>query len=84
MILSENGETLLASGGQDSFIAVWRFTKSSLSQSDLEFQVHKYKNYSVIFDSMIIGHEGWINSLHWNSEGKITNFLSIFINVLHK
>lgn len=73
MILSchnvDNGDVLLASGGQDSFIAVWRLTKSQSTMSDFEFQVHRFKDYLVVFDSMIIGHEGWINSLDWNQKG---------------
>ncbi|XP_021955875.1 probable elongator complex protein 2 [Folsomia candida] len=67
----ETGDTLLATGGQDSFIAVWKFSKSKSDQSSFEFQVHQYKDYNVVFDSMIIGHEGWINSLHWNFEGEL-------------
>jgi hypothetical protein len=59
----------MATGGEDSFIAVWRFTKSKTDQSNFEFQVHQFKEYTVVFDSMIIGHEGWINSLHWNLKG---------------
>jgi len=65
----ENGETLMATGGEDSFIAVWRFTKSIAEQSSFEFQVHKFKDHSVVFDSMIIGHEGWINSLNFKPNG---------------
>ncbi|ODN06022.1 putative elongator complex protein 2 [Orchesella cincta] len=67
----DNGDVLLASGGQDSFIAVWRLTKSKSAKSDFEFQVHHFKDYLVLFDSMIIGHEGWINSLNWNSKGEL-------------
>jgi len=68
---AENGEILLATGGQDSYIAVWRLTKETLT-SDFEFQIHQFQDYSVIFDSMIIGHEGWISSLQWNSKGNLT------------
>lgn len=73
--LIENGDVLLASGGQDSFIAVWRLTRSMSTKSEFEFQVHRFKNYYVVFDSMIIGHEGWINSLHWNKEGEIDKII---------
>jgi hypothetical protein len=61
----------MASGGQDSFIAIWRFTKEEKQKSSFEFQVHKYKKYNVIFDSMIYGHENWVNSLHWKNNSKI-------------
>lgn len=73
LFYSDNGETLLATGGQDSFIAVWRFKDNkeldtSITQQ-FEFQSYSFKNFTILFDSMIIGHEGWITSLDFNSQG---------------
>ncbi|CAG7732338.1 unnamed protein product [Allacma fusca] len=60
-------EILMAAGGEDSFISIWRFTASQIEVSEFEFQVHKFGEYNVVFDSIIMGHEGWINSLHWST-----------------
>ena len=60
----------MASGGEDTFIAIWRFTQAhseALTSDKFEFQVQNFQNSKIVFDSMIIGHEGWINSLQWNS-----------------
>jgi hypothetical protein len=84
--LAENGDTLLASGGEDSFIAIWRFTgteawkKSPGSNPDFEFQVQYFQNSRILFDSMIIGHEGWINSLQWNQKGLT---LTVTLTLIH-
>ena len=69
---SENGDTLLATGGEDSYIAIWRFKEftSEVQSEEFEFQIQWFKNYKISFDSMIIGHDGWINSLHWGQDGK--------------
>lgn len=67
----ENGDVLMASGGEDSFIAIWRFTKNKPEIEDFEFQIHHYQDYIIVFDSMIMGHEGWINSLDWSTKGEL-------------
>ena len=66
LTVSVGNEVLLAAGGEDSFISIWRFTASEMDASEFEFQVHKFGKYSVIFDTLIMGHEGWINSLAWD------------------
>jgi len=70
---TDNGDRLLATGGEDSFIAIWRFkAEHKAVPDDFEFQVVQFKSQKVVFDSMIVGHEGWINSLQWNETGERT------------
>lgn len=68
--VKENGERLLAAAGQDSYISIWRLkSNQEVMSSEFEFQVVQFKNIKIVFDSMILGHEGWINSLQWNDNG---------------
>ncbi|KAF7284251.1 hypothetical protein GWI33_022248 [Rhynchophorus ferrugineus] len=53
-----NGDLLLASCSQDSFIRLWRLT--TLVNNEIK----------IYLESVLAGHEGWVYSVNWNLETK--------------
>jgi elongator complex protein 2 len=76
--IDDNGDLLLASSSQDSFIRIWRIspkTKGSVSDSELiqvdekNFIVAEQK-FTISLDSVLQAHEGWVYGVHWNRNVK--------------
>ena len=58
---------MIASGSQDNFIRIWKLqekTDANLNDTDLFFELDS-KNYSVILDTVIAGHEDKVYCVKW-------------------
>lgn len=59
----ENGNLLLASGSQDSFIRLWQIIPVQ-NPDEENITSQRLKIY---LESVLAGHEGWVYSLNWSS-----------------
>lgn len=77
-ILDKNGDLLLASCSQDTFIRLWKIssrsseptprTASTLLQIDeRNFKVND-KNYALALESVVRGHENWVYGIQWHRD----------------
>ena len=77
-----NGDTLLASSSQDSFIRIWRISSKAESilpagEDLIQVEERTFKigetTQILILESVLQGHENWVYSVHWNrtAEGKL-------------
>ena len=89
---SADSDLLLASASQDKYIRLWRIThrqpKLNLSnhsafeelESSLSNKAHKLKTsqneYSVSFESLLLGHEDWIYTISWRLDKERLQLLS--------
>ncbi|RWS06810.1 elongator complex protein 2-like isoform X1 [Dinothrombium tinctorium] len=57
----------IASGAQDNFIRVWKVTQKDESDSNFCDKIVKIENITLSFstETILIGHEGWIQSVKW-------------------
>lgn len=69
----DNGDILLASSSQDSFIRIWRISPKSLNESpsvdliqveERTFEVANQK-FTLSLESVLQGHENWVYSVTW-------------------
>ena len=85
------GDVLLASASQDRYIRLWRIRKGGFKSeqinkpaellevgSTLSNKVYHLndKRYSIVFDSLIMGHDDWIFSVSWNQSANGLELLS--------
>ena len=83
----DNGDVLLATSSQDSFIRLWRISPTSGSEAPIDenliqveertFSVNN-KKFILSLESVLQGHENWVYSVHWsrNSENDSLQLLS--------
>jgi len=74
--ISNGDELLLASASQDHYIRLWKIKTAQpfasnkedgmLALKEQSFTTVCGKEYSVILESVLIGHEGWVLGLSWN------------------
>ncbi|CAJ0598421.1 unnamed protein product [Cylicocyclus nassatus] len=75
--------TLLATAGQDTQVKLWRIDKLAISEDVAEISVFKNTftiegsnpgdpslTLSVGIESVLTGHDDWVQSVDWDSEGK--------------
>lgn len=64
--IAAKNELLLASSSQDTSIRLWRIT-ADVDDSTAVASFHlSNRKYSVLLESVLAGHEGWIYSVNWN------------------
>lgn len=85
----DNGDVLLATSSQDSFIRLWRISekkeetnevKSDLELIQVEERIFKFggKKFILSLESVLQGHENWVYSVNWcrNNEDNSLQLLS--------
>lgn len=82
---NNDGDILLATGAQDRLIRLWKIDRAVKSSSE-HFQLEKDiftvdgKEYNVLLESILEGHEDWIYGIHWqpvkSEEGQAMRLLS--------
>ncbi|XP_029169407.1 probable elongator complex protein 2 [Nylanderia fulva] len=76
-----DGNVFLATGSQDNTIRLWRITRESSSDEQKRdiFMINN-REYSVILESVLSGHEGWVYGVHWQlireNQNQTTRLLS--------
>lgn len=88
----DNGDILLASSSQDSFIRIWRITpraKETVEVNDNLIQVDERsfqfvdKKFILTLESVLQGHENWVYSVTW-SRNKENNSLQLLSSSMDK
>lgn len=84
MTIDQSGDLLLASASKDTYIRLWKLGINEKSPQDdiqmsrkviqLEIKPGVICALSIILESVLAGHEGWIYSVHWHP--KETKLLS--------
>ncbi|XP_033124267.1 elongator complex protein 2-like [Anneissia japonica] len=77
-IVTDDGDLLLASCGQDFFIRLWRISpekEEALDNRNEEIKIEgntfsvmsreKTKRFNVSLESVLLGHENWVYDVHW-------------------
>lgn len=68
-----NNSMLLASGSQDMTVRLWKFFRepeeknNELKRKEQSFLVRN-RQYKIVLESVLSGHEGWIFGVHWHKE----------------
>ncbi|KAG5678159.1 hypothetical protein PVAND_007854 [Polypedilum vanderplanki] len=88
-VKEENGDVLLASSSQDSFIRLWRISpfnqnvqlkSKEIDSIQIEERIFTLgsKKFVLSLESVLQGHENWVYSVHWNknNESKTLQLLS--------
>lgn len=74
-IVDDNGDVLLASSSQDSFIRLWRISERKSNEVEISGELIQIeertftlgnKKFGLYLDSVLQGHENWVYSVHWN------------------
>ena len=73
----EDGSVMVASGGQDSLVRLWRLHRSdqNLNNEEDELVVKEEvfnvegEEWSVGVNSVLSGHEGWVYNVQWSGQG---------------
>ncbi|XP_063702419.1 elongator complex protein 2 [Culicoides brevitarsis] len=86
---TNDGNILLASSSQDTFIRLWKISKVRKREAteivskftvNVEADDRRFKLgdelYSVSLESVLQGHEGWVSSVHWHKNGENLQLLS--------
>lgn len=90
-IEDDNGDILLASSSQDSFIRLWRISEKKLEQiiDDELIQIDErtftlgIKKFTLSLESVLQGHENWVYSVHWNRH-PVTKTLQLLSSSMDK
>jgi elongator complex protein 2 len=87
-IKDDNGDMLLASASQDTFIRLWRISPCDSDKrrttpraaESIQIQEKRFalgvKKFVLSLESVLQGHEGWIYSIHWKRNND-TNALQL-------
>lgn len=71
---TDRTELMLACSSQDTFVRLWKITCKNTDQVEsnqsVSLETQSFKAYSrdfmVVLESVLIGHEGWVMGLAWN------------------
>eukprot|EP00794_Sanderia_malayensis_P003668 gene3668-4185_t len=85
---SDDSFVYLASGSKDCYIRIWKISsqnKQGKCDDELQLEEQKLhlgeKEYSVVLESVLAGHEGWVNGVQWKrsfqQDGKTTQPMTI-------
>ena len=80
LMISDNGDLLLASSSQDTLIRVWRITQCvnhNTPDNDLKILQSTQGDFSIVYkeefkfksqlETVLQGHENWVYGLHWQA-----------------
>ncbi|XP_070499116.1 elongator complex protein 2 [Chironomus tepperi] len=82
-IKDDNGDLLLASSSQDSFIRIWKISPynanvelipKDIDEIQIETRIFTLNNQKFVLaiESVLQGHENWVYSVHWNRSSSNT------------
>lgn len=90
-IEDENGDILLASSSQDTFIRLWKISKKvkEVIKSNEIIQIEERtftlenEKFTLSLESVLQGHENWVYSVHWNRHPE-TKYLQLLSSSMDK
>ena len=76
-VLDNNGDLLLASSSQDTFIRLWKISSRSKDPTprtstllQIDERIFKVNNndYALALETVVRGHENWVYGIHWHRD----------------